>query len=225
MLLLLVSLIILVWALLPNQRRNVGQFVLPSSMQVPSKEIDGGEAVLQARQVRLEWPASLRIGDHGVITMIFEPVSSEIFVPNPEGQYLNVYSRYNLMAEGRFEAAGVRVDPANPTRESLPPGQTVKFTWEVNPSDAGSYPGKIWLLLRFLPLKGGQASEVPVFVYDMHIQTVSLFGLSGPLARIMAGAGIILGLLFNYDDMIGVVMRWKRKNNTKDTKDTKDFNY
>ena len=189
----------LLWAWLPNPRQALSQYIEPPAMQAPAAGFAQILASLEVRQVRMEWPTSLRIGEPGAITLSFDPVRSEIIVPKPEAQFSDVYNSYNLMAEGRFEVAGRRVDPANPIRESMPSGQTVKFTWQLSPQEIGTYECNVWLLLRFLPLDGSPASEVPVFVHQVDIQATSLFGLGGPQARLLGGVGIIASVILSLD--------------------------
>ena len=157
------SLAALVWGVWPGRRSKLVQIIQPGSMQVPGAA--SLLAVLVPRQVIMEWPGLLRIGDQGSIDMVFAPVNGEALSQASVAGFADVYASYNLMAEGRLEAAGVRVKPADPRRESLPAGQTVKYSWQVSAQNAAIYPAKAWLLLRFLPLKGGSASELPVYVH------------------------------------------------------------
>ncbi len=208
--LLLAALGILAWGVWPGQRVMYTQYVEPQAMQVPSTSTSGHVAVLAIRQVKLEWPESMRIGDQAVVTLVFEPAGGEVLLPPPQDGFSDVYASYALMAEGRLEAAGLRVDPADPRRESLPEGQAVKFSWQVDPQQAATYPSKAWLLLRFLPLQGGQAAEAPVFVRLLDIHATSLLGMTGPSARIFGSLGIVLGLALSYDLLINFVKKTRR---------------
>ncbi len=217
--LLLAGIILLGWGMLPDRTRAIEQFISPAEMQLPGDGTAAIATLMEYRQVRLEWPATMRIGDQETIRLVFETVTSEIIVQKPAADLANVYDKYNLMAEGRLEVGGLQVDPANPRRESLPQGQTVTYLWQVRAQEAGNYTGTIWLSLRFLPLDGGPASQVPVFVRDLDIQANSLLGLSGPIARAAGGVGIVVGLGLCFDVMIGLI----KKITTKDTKDTKEI--
>ncbi len=127
-----------------------------------------------------------------------------------QGELSDVYASYAVMAEGRFEVAGLKVSPANPVRESLLSGHTLKLKWQVRANQAGTYQGNVWLSLRFLPLDGSQAVEVPIFVHALDIRASSFLGISAPVARLAGGMGIIIGLAMSYDVMI-YSMRWLRK--------------
>ena len=165
----------------------------------------------------------MRIGETEEITLILEPVTGEKSSQTPSLVSTDIYSIYNIMAEARFEVAGVTVNPANPIRESMPSGQTVKFKWQISTDQVGSYDGKVWLSLRLLPLDGSQASEVPIYIRELRLQTTSLFGMNEAMAYFVGGVGVVLSLVIEYGDMISWFKRLVIKNNTKDAKDTKDL--
>ncbi len=162
--------------------------------------------------VRLEWPSLLRIGDEGVIILDFEPALEDISAPSASTRYSDIYSSYNIMVEGRFEVAGIKVDSSNSIRESLPAGQPVRFKWKVSADKAGVYPGNVWLSLRFLPLDGNQTTQLPIFVHEVEIRSINLLGLNGMLARLLGGVGVLIGVILVLNDMI---KEWKNKVITK----------
>jgi hypothetical protein len=220
---LLIGICLLIWATLTAKRRVTVQSISPAEMQLPSSGQASQPTILETRQVVLEWPSTIRIGDMAVITLVFEPGKNEPSSDKPQDGFSDVYDKYSLMAEGRFEVAGIRVDPANPTRESMPSGQTVKLKWRVNADKAGEFPGNVWLSLRFLPHDGTETSQTPIFARKVDIHTTSLFGISGPLARLMGGVGIFFSVLVSFDIMIEFVRNLRRKITTKYIKDTKDI--
>ncbi len=210
----IVSLIVLVvgiglltWGTVRNGRQAMTQSITPTEMQLPGNRAGTIPTLLEYRQVRLDWPSIMRIGDQSEATLVFEPAASEILAPIPQGEFSDVYSQYNLMAEGRFEVAGMQVDPAGPVRESLLKNQTIKLKWQISAQQAGNYTGTVWLLLRFLPLDGGPAEEVPILVHQLNLDATSLLGLSGPVARLLGGLGIVVGLALSYDVMIGIIKK------------------
>ncbi len=211
--LVLAGMILLGWGVLPSRPQATEQVISPSEMQLPGSGATTIPTLLEFRRMKLEWPATLRIGDTGTIRLVFETVNTETIVQKPPVNLADAYANYNLMMEGKFEVAGLQVDPANPRRESLPKGQTVTYQWQVRAQTAGDYAGTVWLSLRFLPLDGSAASQVPVVVHDVGIRANSLLGLSGPVARAVGGLGIIAGLGLSSDVVIGLI---KQKINTKD---------
>ena len=173
-------------------------------------EAGSSPALLDSRQVRLEWPVSMRIGDQDRILLEFIPVDGESSSNMQQTGFSDAYADYTIMAEAKFEVAGVRVEAANPTRESMPPGQPVRFSWEINVAQRGSYTGNVWLSLRFLPIDGSPPIQEPVYVSEIGIRTSSLFGLSGTMARLLGGVGGFLSLLLVCNDMIGLISKRRK---------------
>ena len=168
-------------------------------------------ALLETRRVRLEWPEFMRIGDKYTITLDFEqPQEINTSQPAPTG-FSNVYDCCNVMAEARFDVAGIIVDPANPTRESMPPGQPVRFKWKITAEQAGLYRGTIWLSLRFLPLDGSTPIQGPIYVNDIRFDASSFLGLSGGMARIVGWVGVILGIFLISDVWIDLARRRNKR--------------
>jgi hypothetical protein len=167
----------------------------------------------------------MRIGDKETITLSFDASAQGNSTPNlapggsAEGSIQpsapNVYVTHNVMVEGRFEVAGIRVDPAIPVSQSLLEGQTVSFKWEISASQADANAGTAWLTLHYLPLDGGEESHAPVYARRIMIKVTSLLGMGGMTARLLGGGGVLLSALFVFDDMIGLVKSWKRKITTK----------
>ena len=55
-----------------------------------------------------------------MITLVFEPVETILLRPTNQLDIPISTTIYNIMAEARYDVAGVSVTPANPTRESMP---------------------------------------------------------------------------------------------------------
>jgi hypothetical protein len=149
------------------------------------------------------------------MTLVFEPVESVSATSDQPAGYSDIYSLYNLMAEVRYDVSVLSVTPANPTRESMPAGQRVKFTWKINAVQVGLYDGTVWLSLRYLPLDGGQASQVPIYIQEVKVQTSSLFGLNKTMAYLLGGVGVVLAAVIVYDDLIAWVRKWMKKKSPK----------
>jgi hypothetical protein len=221
--LLIIGSVLLLWGIIPAKRNVVTQLIQPESMSIKPEGENTAFGILETHELKLEWPATMRIGDINVLELDFKdgPVGATPF--KMASELSNAYGRYNLMAEARFEVAGVTVDPANPTRESMPEGQSVKFKWEINSARDGINSGKVWLSLRFLPLDSGTPIQIPIYVGDVKLQTTSLLGLSGPMARIAGGVGVILGLSLIFGDIIYRARKLKEKNATKNTTYAEDI--
>jgi hypothetical protein len=213
--LLLFSGSLLIWSFLPAERQVDMQLLPPAAMSLKSTGQVNAPALLESRRVKLEWPSSMRIGDHAVILLDFEIVNGDTSSPKLQTGFSDAYSNYNVMAEGKFETVGITVEPANPTRESMPPGQPVRFKWEISAEQAGTYHGNVWLSLRFLPRDGSTPIQEPIYVSKIMIHTTSLLGLNGSMARLVGGMGVLVSFALLINEMIGVVIGRKKKIPTK----------
>jgi hypothetical protein len=196
-----ISIVLILWSFLPAQRLVEVHPVQPGLKGV--KPIGYKQPSLPGeRQVRLEWPSSMRIGDQSEILLEFEYMEEGSSASELEAGFYDVYDSFNIMAETKLEAAGVNIEPANPTRVSMLPGQSVHLKWLINPEQAGIYHGKVWLSLRFLPLDGSTPVQVPVYINEVELKVTSLIGLSASMARLVGAAGLLLSLLLVFNDMI-----------------------
>ena len=113
--LLAVSIVLILWSLLPAQCLvEVQSIQADLEGYYASGEKQPGLA--ENRQVRVEWPASLRIGDEAEIQLVFEKIKEISSSDEFKGGNFDIYTRYNIMAEAKVEAAGLTIEPANPTR-------------------------------------------------------------------------------------------------------------
>jgi hypothetical protein len=216
LILILLSIGLIAWAALPNQRQNYSQTISTADLQALNGVVSESGVSMSPRQLTLEWPGKLRIGKQDEITLIFEPVNNDGSTLTVQPVTDNIYDQYSLMAEGRFEIAGIRISPANPTRESLPEGQVVKFTWQVDADKTGIYDGTVWLSLRLLPLDGSPAIQVPIFIREIKIESTSLLGLNVSMAYILAGVGVMLSGILVFKDMVALMRKGKTKKTCKD---------
>ncbi len=221
LILLLISMVLIVWAALPESSISMIKPIITTEMQIPIGTQGSNSTMLEPRRVVLEWPKSMRIGENGEIVLIFEPLKDGTASSILTNDMSDIYNTYNIMSEARFEVAGIRVNPANPTRESMPAGQTVRFKWEINTDHEGSYTGKVWLSLRLLPLDGGEVSQVPIYIQEIIIQTTSLFGLNESMAYLLGGVGVVLAATLDYDDLLALVRKLTRKKISPDKTATK----
>ena len=208
---LIVSATVLLWSVIPVKKVSVSQVLQPESMSLKINSRQEMFAIPVPYQVMLEWPGGLRIGDVGVVSLQLLPVQGKIAISTRSPGNFDVYEVANVMAEARLEVAGVVLEPANPTRVSLTPGDSVRFLWEVHPSKVGSYTGNTWLSLRFLPLDGSPIIQVPIYVGEINLHPTSLLGLSAQGTRLLGGMGIVIGLALIVDDMIKYNIQARKK--------------
>jgi hypothetical protein len=209
--LLAISIGLILWSVLPAQH-----LVEVQSIQANLEGLyESGEKqprLAENRQVRMEWPASVRIADKAGIRLVFENIKETSSSIELNSGFYNIYERYNIMAEAKVEAAGLTIEPANPTRVSMPPGQPVHFKWVISTQKSGIYYGKVWLSLRFLPLDGSTPIQEPVYVNDLELIVNSMMGLSGSMARLVGGLCGVISILLVSSDLINLATRRKKEN-------------
>lgn len=191
--------------------------ISPVSMSIPMNNGEVRPAILQERDIELKWPSTMRIGDIKTIELTFLPTAEGFASSRLYPGLVDVYTNYNVMVEARYEVAGVNVIPANPTRESLFVGQSVRFKWDISVYDEGDFTGTIWLSLRFVPLDGSDPVQVPIFVNEVTLHARTLFNMSGPVTRITGSLGFIIVIFLFFNDMIIIIKR-KKSNVSSDGK-------
>jgi hypothetical protein len=222
-LLLVASLFLLAWGALPGAVGSKVQTISRGEMQLSTPSAEPGTpapAVPEERRLTLQWPATLRQGDANRFVVLRLAAEDELVTPTVslEGeesstepvQIPDVYDTHNVMAEARLDIAGLAVAPDEQVSLSLRPGETVEFRWNVRAGEIGAYKGTAWLYLRFLPLDGGPESREALNAMDIEICTVNFLGIGGPAARLMGAAGVFIGGLFGFGDLLRGV-RWLRK--------------
>jgi len=200
---------VLVWAFVPAKRQVMMATLSPADMQLKPDGGGNSPAILGSRLVMVEWPSVMRIADRYWMELDFSQLDDGLSLTEQPAGFSDAYEDYNLMAEARFEVAGIRVEPSNPTRESMPRGQPLKFKWQLTATQPGTYDGTLWLSLRFLPLDGSPPSQQPVYVQKVRLTTTRLVGMSAPVARWTGGVGALLGIVLLFGDMIGWFRRSK----------------
>jgi hypothetical protein len=121
-----------------------------------------------------------------------------------------------VIAEARFDMAGMEVRPAELVSEPLAPGNSVTFRWSVRPQDVGVYRGTIWLYLRFVDKQTGAESQKTVSAQLVEIEAVNFLGLSGQFARTTGIIGSVVGTIIGFpffEDILKYL--FKRRNRTK----------
>jgi len=180
---------------------------LPSLTSVVT-EATSQPALPERRRLTLEFPPQLRAGDSDLVRLTLEVDDLGNLTPTAElgghvvtGEVLeipNLYESHHVIAEARFDIAGVEVRPAELTSEPLAPGSSATFYWSVLPQDAGIYRGTIWLYLRFVDKQNGQESRKTISAQIVEIESVNFLGLSGEVARILGVIGSVVGTIIGF---------------------------
>jgi hypothetical protein len=183
----LLSLAALAWGFWPVRRTS-----RQATLRVP-----GGTAQ-DAHQIRLSWPAWMRLGDSGVIRLVLESVDN----PPDAG------SQTNRLVESRLEASGLKAIPAGEILEPLLPGRQAVFYWSVLPEHDGENNVVIWVSMRPPPgesdKSGSQALQPGQLLtaQKISIRVVDLFGLDGGMVRLLGGIGMVFGFALCLDGFL-----------------------
>jgi hypothetical protein len=183
-------------------------------------------AIPERRRLTLEFPPQIRAGDSDLVRLTLEvddlgnlTPTAEIGGNVTEGQVVevpNLYESHHVIAEARFDMAGMEVRPADLVSEPLAPGNSVTFRWSVRPQDVGLYRGTIWLYLRFVDKQTGEESQKTVSAQLVEIEAVNFLGLSGEFARTTGIIGSVVGTIIGFpflEDILKFIL--KRRNKTK----------
>lgn len=163
-------------------------------------------AILEQRRLTLEFPPVIRAGDADTVRLTLEVDEMGNITPTAEvdgnvvtGDIVeipNLYETHNVLAQARFDMAGVEIVPPDVVSEPLLPGEKVTFYWSVRPEDAGSYRGRIWLYLRFTPKEGGDDLTRTISAQSIEIEATTFLGFDARAARWAGAIGsFISGLL------------------------------
>jgi hypothetical protein len=181
-------------------------------------------ALPERRFLTLEFPPQIKAGDSDIIRLTLEVDDQGNIVPTAEiegnvvtGEVIeipNLYETHHVIAEARFDIAGLEVRPTEVISEPIAQGQTAVFYWSVRPQDVGVYRGTIWLYMRFVDKSSGEESQKTVSAQTVEIEAVNFLGLSANLARstgvVGSIVGTILGLPF-FEDILKFLLKKRSK--------------
>lgn len=178
-------------------------------------------AMPERRYLTLEFPPKVRAGDSDVVRLTLEVDDKGNIVPTAQvagntvkGQVVeipNLYETHHVIAEARFDIAGVEVKPSELISEPLTQGTSATFYWSIRPTDAGKYRGTIWLYLRFVNKSTGEESRNTVSAQIVDIEATNFLGLSANLARSTGVVGSVLGTIIGFPFLEDIVKFFFRK--------------
>lgn len=165
-------------------------------------------ALPERRYLKLEFPPKIRAGDSDIVKLTLEVDDKGNIVPTAEvegnvvqGQVIeipNLYETHHVIAEARFDVAGVEVRPSELISEPISQGQTAVFYWSIRPNEVGIYRGTIWVYLRFVDKVSGEESQKTVSAQIVQIEAVNFLGLPVNVARSTGVVGSILGTIIGF---------------------------
>jgi hypothetical protein len=181
-------------------------------------------AMPERRYLTLEFPPKVRAGDSDVVRLTLEVDDKGNIVPTAEieghvvnGQTIeipNLYETHHVIAEARFDIAGVEVRPSELISEPLSQGTSATFYWSVRPTEVGKYRGTIWLYLRFVNKSTGEESRNTISAQIVDIEATNFLGLSANLARSTGVVGSVLGTIIGFpflEDIVKFLFRKRSK--------------
>ena len=212
----------------PSDTPSAGQPTLPVSTRLPTEVMllptQLSPATLQERRLAvLEWPSTIHVGDSDVLTLTLQVDQAGLLTPTAqigghkvtgEAVYIpNLYDTYNLVAAARLDLAGVEVSPQGMVSQPMRPGQKIFFSWSISPSQLGQYRGTLWLYLNLVPKNGGETDQLTLLAPQIQIESVSVLGLPGPVARWGGMAGTGLSFVFGFpflESFLKKLWKWMR---------------
>jgi hypothetical protein len=196
---------------------------LPTSV---APEVTAQPALPERRFLTLEFPPRIRAGDSDLVRLTLEVDDLGNITPTAEigdnvitGQVVeipNLYESHHVIAEARFDIAGLEIRPIELISEPLAQGNAATFYWSIRPQEVGAYRGTIWLYVRFVDKQSGEESRKTVSAQTVEIEAVNLLGLSGGFARTTGVIGSIVGTIIGFpffEDIIKFL--FKRRNKGK----------
>jgi hypothetical protein len=188
---------------------------LPSVLLTDASSFTPQPAINESRRLTLEFPPTIRAGDSDIVRLTLEVDDLGNITPTAqfEGnvvtgeviQFPDLYESHHVIAESRFDIAGVEIQPTDLINVPLAKGQTATFIWSVRPPDVGIYRGTIWLYLRFVDKLTGEESRLTVSAQIVEIEAVNFIGLSGSAARTAGFIGSIVGTVIGFPFLEDIV--------------------
>lgn len=176
-------------------------------------------AIPEQRRLTLEFPPQIRTGDSDRVRLTLEVDDSGNIIPTAEvegnvvtGEVVeipNLYETHNVIAEAKFDIAGVQVSPPETISQTLSQGQSVTFYWSVRPEQTGVYRGTIWFYLRFVDKVSGEEGQKTVSAQMVEIEAVSLLGLPVGVVKTFGSVGSIIGAIIGFpfiDDILKFII-------------------
>lgn len=198
---------------------------LPSELPTSAVPVSTPQPALpERRRLTLEFPPQMRAGDSDVVRLTLEVDDLGGIMPTAEiagnivtGKVVevqNLYETHHVIAEARFDIAGMEISPADLSSQPLAQGQSVTFYWSIRPPGTGVYRGTVWLYLRFVDKQNGEESQKAVSAQLVEIEALNLLGLSGNFARTTGIIGSVVGTVIGFpflEDIVKFLIKRRKK--------------
>jgi len=125
----------------------------PTEPAEPQTPVTAIPMMPERRRLTLEFPPQIRAGDSDRVRLTLEVDDLGNIVPTAEidgnvvtGEVVeipNLYLTHYVVAEAKFDIAGIQVSPPDVISQTLSQGQSVTFYWSIRPQDVGTYRGTV----------------------------------------------------------------------------------
>ena len=217
-----------------EEEPSAPEVVSPTLIPPQTTPVTSVPAIPERRRLTLEFPEKIRVGDSDVARLTLEVDDLGNVTPTAQfggnvvtGEVVeipNLYETHNVIAEAKFDIAGLQISPPELVSQTLSKGQTVNFYWSVRPADPGNYRGTIWFYLRYVDKVSGEESRKTVSAQIVEIESVNILGLPANLVRTTGGIGSVVGAIVGFpffEDVVKFIFgkkgSRKNKNMTKIT--------
>ncbi|MCL4561635.1 MAG: hypothetical protein M1281_13605 [Chloroflexi bacterium] len=182
LILVILSLPLIIWAWLPPSQASQGL------------ELSAGQyGLADGRRVILEWTPNVRMGDKGEVNLTLAPISQGGQSQQGKSSSEAALTPTHVLAVARLELTGGLVSPVAEASEPLLIGKQLSFYWNFTPASPGTYPGTVWLHLRFIPADQTVGESVAVSAQKIGIHTVTFLGLTSVQAKMAGAMALLLG--------------------------------
>jgi hypothetical protein len=101
-----------------------------------------------------------------------------------------------ILARARLEMDNLEVQPSTAVSQPIPDAGTYTFYWRVTGRTAADYQGRLWIHLVVIAPNGETSDrEQALAAMPLQVQTRTLLGLNGPVARGMGFGFALAGAL------------------------------
>ena len=162
----------------------------------------------------------MRAGDSDVVRLTLEVDDLENITPTAENEdnvvsgkvveIPNLYETHHVIAEARFDIAGMEVRPSELISEPISQGQTAVFYWSIRPQDVGNYRGTVWLYIRYVDKVTGEESRKAVSAQVVEIEASIFLGLPAILVRATGLDGFVIGMVLSlpfFENLVKLLLR------------------
>ncbi len=159
--------------------------------------------LVEERQVELEWPPRMRLGDSDVVRLSLVPSQEGYTVTTEFPDHATVTGTvpvarpggFDLAAVARLDATGFVFTPEGEQPRGLPLDEPVTWRWSLTPRVPGQHRLAVTLTLRWTPSSGttGPVRESQVYSRSLEVRVISFLGLTQTQATATGLVGLVFG--------------------------------